>query len=145
MTVAMSIIESGLRFSKMPNRTRTNAIIVHHTASRDVTVEDVHRWHLDRGWAGIGYHYLIRADGRIFRGRRETARGTHAANFNASTIGIALTGNFEQHAPTAAQINSLSWLIRDIRTRHSALRLMLHRDVGATLCPGRNFDLSLIT
>ena len=44
---------------------KIDKIIVHCTATpegRHTTVEDVRRWHLDRGWSDIGYHFLIYLD-----------------------------------------------------------------------------------
>ncbi|MBU2713926.1 hypothetical protein [Zooshikella harenae] len=38
---------------------------------RDVTAEDIHQWHIQRKWAGIGYHKVIRRDGSIENGRPE--------------------------------------------------------------------------
>ena len=120
-------------------RRATKRIAIHHTVSGDVPAAEVHRWHQNRGWRGIGYHYLIRHSGAIERGRAEELRGIHASAANADSIAIALTGNFEQHLPTAAQLDALVWLIRDIRARYGDLVLIKHSDVGATACPGRLF------
>ena len=86
-----------------------------------MSAHTIHDWHLPKkGWGGIGYHYLIRADGGIERGRPEHVRGVHASRANANSIGIALTGNLETAPPTAAQLVALTRLIRDIRDRHQA-------------------------
>jgi hypothetical protein len=51
-----------------------------------------------------------------------------------------LTGNFEIDKPTAAQINSLVWLItRYLEPRYGSLQVVGHSDVMATACPGKNF------
>ena len=39
-----------------------NLIIVHCSATpegRDVSVADIDRWHRERGFDGIGYHYVV--------------------------------------------------------------------------------------
>jgi hypothetical protein len=49
----------------------------------DASAEQIHGWHLGNGWAGIGYHYVIRKDGTIERGRPEWAIGSHAYGFES--------------------------------------------------------------
>ena len=59
---------------------KINKAIVHCTATpegRHTTVEDVRRWHLDRGWSDIGYHYLIYLDGTVHEGRPIEIQGAH--------------------------------------------------------------------
>lgn len=48
------------------------------------------------GWAGIGYHFVIRKDGTIERGRPLSVVGAHAQGDNLHTIGICMAGNFEK-------------------------------------------------
>lgn len=141
----MQIHETNLSFTRrMVNRRTTRQIVIHHTASGDVSAETVHNWHLrNAGWGGIGYHYLIRSGGAIERGRPEEARGVHASRANANSIAIALSGNFSQALPTLRQMDSLIWLVRDIRTRYSGgkrvLPVVRHADLSATECPGLLF------
>ena len=54
-------------------RGRTDEIILHHAEASHASVEDINQWHLERGWAGIGYHFYIRKDGKVYRGRPEPA------------------------------------------------------------------------
>ena len=140
----MVIREPGLTFSRpLRPRTTTTQIVVHHTASGDVSAETVHGWHSrNRNWGGIGYHYLIRQNGAIERGRPEHTRGVHAPGANTNGIAIALAGNFETHTMAAIQLSALIWLIRDIRSRHPHWRnlpVVGHSEVSATACPGRLF------
>ena len=45
-----------------------NKIVVHHSASKQSTTRDqIDRWHKDRGWSGVGYHYVIESDGSTIR------------------------------------------------------------------------------
>lgn len=48
------------------------------------------------GWAGIGYHFVIRKDGTIERGRPLSVVGAHAQGDNLHTIGICMARNFEK-------------------------------------------------
>jgi len=140
----MQIREPALWFNRtLVRRKSTTRIVIHHTASGDVSAETVHGWHLQRaGFGGIGYHYLICVDGGIERGRPENMRGVHARGANTNSIAIALAGNFESHPLPAAQLASLVWLIRNIRGRHPHWRdlpVVGHSDVTATACPGQLF------
>jgi hypothetical protein len=144
--MAIAIIENSLRFSGgFRERPYTKRIIIHHSASGvNTTIEDIHRWHLDRTWAGVGYHYVTYPDGSIHRGRPEWARGSHAYqdnlhNANDDGIGVCLIGNFEQDKPTEQQINGLVRLIRDIWGRYPGIPVIGHKDVMPTACPGHNF------
>lgn len=137
----MQIIETNLQFKELHQRKLTQRIILHHSASHgDETAEVIHRWHLQRGWSGIGYHYVIRKNGEIQRGRPERMVGAHAGrNGNWNSIGICVVGHFSQETPTSAQMDALVWLIHDIESRYGELEVIGHKDVMATDCPGQNF------
>ena len=73
--------------------------VVHWTGTfvdQDIGAEDVHKWHLERGWSGCGYHYVIRRDGTIERGRPINFEGAHALQngHNNYSIGISLVGGY---------------------------------------------------
>lgn len=136
----MQITETSLRFNgALPPRASTRRIVIHHTASGDVSAATVHRWHLNNKWAGIGYHYLVRRSGVIERGRPEHMQGAHAPVANADGIGIALAGDFTSARPAPEQMQSLAWLIGDIRRRYGNILVIGHKDVDATACPGTMF------
>jgi len=143
-----TILKNNLQFrGGFRKRPKTERIVIHHSASSPkTTIEDIHRWHLQRNWAGIGYHYVIYSDGTIYRGRPEWARGAHAwldekHEANTNGLGICLIGNFEIGKPTEEQINSLIWLIHNIWKRYPSPELPVigHKDVMPTSCPGKNF------
>lgn len=134
------ILETGLQFLELEQRKSTTRIIIHHSASADVSAATIHRWHLDKGWSGIGYHYVIRKNGSIERGRPEESRGAHATSANSDSIGICLTGNFNEEKPSQDQLNALLWLIKDLRKRYKKMLSVIgHKDVMATACPGNLF------
>ena len=57
----MDIKDSKLDFLGSFRKDNKNEyIIIHHALAKNCTIEDVHRWHLDRGWNGCGYHYFIK-------------------------------------------------------------------------------------
>lgn len=100
-----------------------------------------------RGWADIGYHFLIDPAGRVFEGRSLRWQGAHAGrdertgrNFNPGNIGICLLGNFQTERPTPAALNALEGLIETLQGRYSIARRELygHEHFRTTECPGRN-------
>jgi N-acetyl-anhydromuramyl-L-alanine amidase AmpD len=60
---------------------------------------------------------------------------------NETGIGICLVGDFEKGRPTAAQKASLHRLIAFLTEycRIAPERVLVHRDVRSTNCPGKNF------
>jgi len=73
--------------------------VIHWSATyldQDIGSEEIHGWHRQRGFSGIGYHYVIRRDGTIERGRPINITGAHAkANgHNNLSIGVCLVGGY---------------------------------------------------
>ena len=86
--------------SELRNTSRDfTEFVVHWTESfknQNLTAEDIHEWHLDKGYTGIGYHYIITRSGMLQRGRPLNLIGDHAPEFNHNqfSIGIAFVGGF---------------------------------------------------
>lgn len=137
----MEIKQVNLEFKRdHVKRAQTKRIAVHHSASApSTTIYDIQAWHHARDFYGIGYHYVIYANGDIYHGRPEWAIGAHAIGGNNDSIGICLCGNFETGTPTPEQMTSLVLLIRDIWKRYPGIAVVRHSDIQATACPGKNF------
>jgi N-acetyl-anhydromuramyl-L-alanine amidase AmpD len=137
------INDANLKFTGSLNMRRTtDTIILHHAAASKCTVEDVHRWHMANGWSGIGYHYFIRKDGSVWRGRPEGTVGAHAGSkngYNNHSIGICFEGNYDAETMPDKQYNAGVELVRDILTRYPGCAILGHRNVTATGCPGALF------
>ena len=137
-----------LTFTEYEPRKMTEMIVIHHTGfpnvDKDSNVVDIHRLHQEvNGWAGVGYHYLIRKDGMIEQGRRPEAIGAHAYQHNKNSIGICLAGNFNIGNPTKAQLSSVkelvTWLCRKYNLNSMKDGVIVgHRDLNDTSCPGDN-------
>lgn len=75
-------------------------IILHCSDSQDsldIGVKEIKKWHTDpppkgNGWTDIGYHFVVRRDGRIERGRSEETIGAHVAGHNSDSIGVCWVG-----------------------------------------------------
>ena len=79
-------------------------IIVHCSATKptmDIGADEIRHWHSDpkpkgNGWLDIGYHYVIRRDGTLEKGRDIGIAGAHAARYNLSSIGVCLVGGIDE-------------------------------------------------
>ena len=117
-------------------------IVVHCSDSpndRDsVDAEEIHSWHKDNGWDGIGYHYVIKRDGSVEEGRPLYWTGAHVRSHNAYAIGICLVGRDEY---TNAQLYHLRQLIHRLEVLYPKTQVLGHRDLDKRkTCP--NFDVS---
>ena len=80
-------------------------IIVHCSASSFGDSSVIDGWHKERGWDGIGYHYVIlngmrskgaysgEDDGLIENGRNIEKKGAHVKGHNTGSIGICIIGD----------------------------------------------------
>lgn len=151
----INIVETDLSFVKaLSHRDSTDMIVIHHTGSvRDVDfgAEKIHEMHINQGWAGIGYHFVIRKDGTVERGRPEWAVGSHAYGHNGHTLGIHLSGDFNAAEPTEKQIEHCAILVANLcedygiptDRDHIVGHGELDPDVTPKGCPGLNLAAKL--
>ena len=98
-------------------------IVIHCSDSDWGTAKDIDAWHKERGWDGIGYHFVItngvqrsmykyraKDDGILQRGRDVEKTGAHVKGHNSDSIGVCLIG---RHHFTGKQLyDTLPTLIR---------------------------------
>lgn len=141
----MNIIEKIFSTNgKMEYRTKTEKIILHHADSSECNVEDIDRWHKQNGWCKIGYHFFIDKQGNVYRGREENAVGAHAYGSNYNSIGICAEGKYMEEYMPEEQKKAFVELIQNLSRKYNITVVQGHRDVGNTLCPGKNFPFSEI-
>lgn len=139
----MNIIDVGLKFnSNMQYGNIPNKIVLHHAEASICTIQDIHSWHLANGWAGIGYHYFIRKDGSIYKGRQDNIIGSHCQGSNVGSIGICFEGNYMKETMPISQYNAGIDLIKYLRGKYGNLTIYGHKELFATECPGSKFKLS---
>ncbi len=142
----MEIIEERYDWAHpLTLRRSTQLLILHHAAAERADAQDIHRWHQARGWAGIAYHYYVRADGSVYRGRPENTVGGHTEDHNYNSIGVCFEGDFQRQSMGAEQLAAGAALVEDIRGRYPDINVLGHRDLGATACPGKNFPFEEMT
>ena len=131
--------------SCLETRRLTDMVVIHHTGNPsddDLSAAEIDASHKARGWACIGYHYVIRKDGTVEQGRPHWTVGAHAYGENSHTIGIHVCGNFEIGEPTDEQIESTAMLLANLCTDYGLTidrdHIVGHRELMSTACPGRN-------
>ena len=106
----------------------------------DIGVDEIREWHVkERKWSDVGYHYIIRRDGKLEKGRDDITPGAHARGYNKQSLGICMVGgkskdNKPESNFTAAQWASLFKLCGDLRRKHNA-EIIGHNDVSKKACP----------
>lgn len=118
-------------------------IIVHCSATpegQNFTVEDIDRWHKQKGWQGIGYHYVIYLDGSVHKGRNEEVIGAHCLGHNAYSIGVCYIGGIDKNnkpkdTRTDAQKQALINLLKSLKEKYPNAIIYGHRDFSKKDCP----------
>lgn len=132
-------------------------IIIHHSDSDYGSAAVIDKWHRDRGFDELGYHFVIgngtnSADGQIEVGGRWVKQkwGAHDNaldnRYNTNGIGICLVGNFNKTHPTEAQRRAVIRLVVYLmRTYHiPASHVLGHGETKTTQCPGRYLRMAEI-
>ena len=112
-------------------------IVIHCAAtpsSMDVGVEEIDRWHRERGFWKVGYHYVIRRDGSLESGRDITEMGAHVKGFNSRSIGVCLIGGVDKDGLpednfTDDQFGSLRALMLYLVGHFPDAEIVGHRDL----------------
>ena len=128
-----------------------DAIVIHCSATRegqDVRASDIDKWHKERGWAMIGYNYVIDLDGTVEVGRPLTRDGAHTNTaglsgkaYNKHSIGICYIGGLDRKGKpcdtrTRAQKKALAALVYRLMEQYPIVEVIGHRDAS----PDKNGD-----
>ena len=121
-------------------------IIIHCSATREgrnYTVADIDRWHRERGFFCIGYHFVIYRDGSIHVGRSVEEVGAHCKGHNSNSIGVCYIGGLGKDGKpkdtrTPEQRDALVGLLMRLKRQFPGAVIRGHRDFAAKACP--SFD-----
>lgn len=144
-------------------------IVVHHSAGNTVStdyaavVKGYWDFHVNtRGWADIGYNWLIDPNGVLYEGRGDKIRGAHSACMNGTSTGICVIGEYSTHQPNNTMVTALEQMIawdaldKDINILATSYNTSLGNTIAnvsghrtgkienpssnctATVCPGNN-------
>lgn len=118
-------------------------ILVHCSATKEgkkFTANDITRWHKDRGFTTIGYHYVVLLDGTIQQGRAEMVMGAHCTGHNANSIGVCYIGGIDasgkpKDTRTEAQKKSLLELLKRLKKDYPNAKIYPHYKYANKACP----------
>lgn len=143
----MNIVEEKYKWSgSLSNRTDTKYIIIHHRAGNG-DAQSIHRMHIsDNGWVGIGYHFYVRKDGTIYRGRPLYSIGAHCKgkNKNYESVGICFEGDYQSETMPDTQLKAGRELVQYLKGIYPNAEIKKHGDFMSTSCPGKNFPFNEI-
>ena len=139
----MNIIQTNFKWNgKLSYGNIPKMIVLHNADASKCTIQDVHQWHLNNGWSGCGYHYFVRKDGSIYKGRPDGAIGSHCKGHNTNTLGICFEGRYEyEDNMPQTQYNAGINLIRYLFAKYGVMPIKGHKELFATACPGKYFPL----
>ncbi|MEI6877612.1 MAG: peptidoglycan recognition family protein [Planctomycetota bacterium] len=129
-------------------------ITIHHDGMSPFTATDfsscasrielIRNGHRGKGWADIGYHFVIDRSGRVWEGRDIRYQGAHVKDQNEGNLGILCVGNFDQQTPSMAQLAALDRHLRVCMLKYKvkSKHVLSHQEWASahTACPGRNLQ-----
>ena len=128
---------------------KIDKIILHCSATpegKDYTVAQIDQWHRARGFAGIGYHYVIDRYGKVHSGRSVEKAGAHCKGQNANSIGlcyiggVAADGKTPKDTRTAAQRETMKNFVLQLLKENPGATVHGHYEYAAKACP--SFDVA---
>ncbi|RKT02481.1 N-acetylmuramoyl-L-alanine amidase [Streptomyces sp. 3211.6] len=139
--------------------TRPDRIIIHHTATANVSdysrerahalARAIQTYHMDmQGWIDTGQHFTVSRGAFVLEGRHQSlaaldsgeqlVRGAHCVGQNSVAVGIENEGTYMTEEPPAAQFSALADLCAHVCRQYGigASEIYGHRDFNSTACPG---------
>lgn len=124
-------------------------LIVHCSATAptlDIGVQEIDLQHRQRGSFMVGYHFIIRRNGKMETGRDVTQPGAHAPRYNQCSIGICLVGGSNSRDEvennfTSAQLSTLYHLLTDLRVKYPRAVISGYRDLQGVTSTSPSFDV----
>ena len=116
---------------------KINKIILHCSATKEgqeVTIETIRKWHKARGFADVGYHYVIYPDGKRVTGRPVSKAGAHVTGQNSNSIGVCYIGGLDaigkpKDTRTYEQKKELETLLQELIKEYGSIKEIAgHRD-----------------
>ncbi len=97
-----------------------DTLIVHCSASppsMDIGAKEIKVWHTSpdpndasKPWKDIGYHFVIRRDGTIEKGRPLDHIGSHVRGHNKGSIGVCLVGGVDEKGKAKSNFTAPQWV-----------------------------------
>lgn len=124
-----------------------NEIIIHCSATKEglnFNANDIDRWHKQRGFKRIGYHYVILLNGTVQQGRELESIGAHCTGHNAHSIGVCYIGGLDKNGKAkdtrTRQQKAAMWeLMNKLCERFPDALIYGHNEFASKSCP--SFDV----
>lgn len=125
-------------------------IVVHCSATSadmDIGCAEIDKWHKAKGWASVGYHFIVRRDGTIETGRKLDTKGAHVEGYNSVSIGICLVGGINEKGEaednfTAIQKTMLRSKLNELKAgAYKQAEVLGHRDFPGVKKDCPSFDV----
>lgn len=121
-------------------------LVLHCSATpegKNFTVADIDKWHKQRGFRKIGYHYVIYIDGSVHKGRNDDEIGAHCTGHNSDSVGVCYIGGmdstnkFAKDTRTSAQKKALLKLVKELMNKYSidVNNIHCHNEFAKKSCP----------
>ncbi|MEM1072039.1 MAG: peptidoglycan recognition family protein [Planctomycetota bacterium] len=136
---------------------RVERLTVHHDALPPIAIrsraqaadriETIRRSHVQgRGWADIGYHYIVDPTGGVWEGRPIRLQGAHVRDQNPRNVGVLVLGHFDEQQPTPQALAALDATMAELCGLHGIPlgRVKTHQELASTGCPGSNLQRYMI-
>lgn len=143
----MVVLQLQLVQERVRKMRKIDKIIIHCSATKegaDFHVKDIDRWHKQKGYKCVGYHYVITLDGAIEKGRNEDEIGAHCKGYNANSIGICYIGGLDKEGNakdtrTVQQRAALYLLLNQLKEKYPNATIHGHNEFANKACP--SFDV----
>ena len=145
----MNIIKPNLKWARplAPFRlAEIDGIALHHSEHVSADIYEIHRWHLNNGWAGVGYHYFVDKKGNVYEGRGMNF-GAHTADHNSHLFGICAQGDYhsKDKIMPIEQFEAIVQLIHWLKAQVPTIKTVKgHMHWRPTACPGQFFPLAKV-
>jgi len=116
---------------------RIEYIALHHSGGGG-TIEQYAKYHVSKGWPGIGYHYVINKEGEIFQTNYIDTVSYNVGPQNPKVIGICVKGNYDKETLNQKQKDALVYLVSLLRVIVGYKPVKGHYEFKATDCPGKD-------
>ena len=137
-------------FDKQTKNRAIKRIIIHCSATKpnqNIGAATIKKWHLDRGWADIGYHYVIRRNGEVETGRDRDGDGdifeeigAHTYKYNRDSLGICIVGGIDYDGEPEANFSDKQWntlrlMVRFLMAEFPNATVHGHNEFANKACP----------
>lgn len=127
------------------NLSSVSGIALHHMAHATAGMDEIHQWHLAKGWKGFAYNYWIDFEGNTYECRGLNAGGGLYDPLNDTILSIGFQGDYSKTKQMpAAQFNAGVELISYLKSSMPTINTVDgHKHwQDNTSCPGQYFPLS---